>query len=154
MKLLQQNVKPNIFKDIIDSITKFEKYEEFATYKFKKTILYSLFLILISSSIVSIIIAVKSFYVAKNIANEFKGKIYSIEYNDGKLVINNDNLIQINNFQIINIIIDTSIDSNENNVQEYIKNIENKENFIIFLKDECIISNSVAIIIKRCKIMV
>ena len=141
---MQQKVKFNIFRDIINSISKFEKYEEFATCKLKNSILYSLCLILICSIIISMILTIKSISVAKKIVNEFKEQVYSVDYENDKLVINDDNLVEINHFQFINIIIDTSIDNTKDNNQEYVKNVENKENVIIFLKEECVIANFIS----------
>lgn len=140
---MQQRVELEIFKNLIDSIVKFEKYEEFATHKLKHTILYTILLVFISSIIISIVLTIKSFSVVQLISSEFKEKIYSVEYNDGILSINNNNFVQINYDQFINIIIDTSIDSNQNNLQEYIKDINNK-NMIIFLKNECIITDFIS----------
>ena len=138
---MKQKYKINILNEIIDSITKFEKYEEYATHKLKATIVYTLKLIIIISIILSIVFTIKSVNIIQELTNEFKEKIYSIEYENGKLSVNYDGYVQILFPQFINIIIDTSISNSKSKETENLKKLSNKENNIVFLKDKCIIKN-------------
>ena len=135
--------RTNMFKDIISSITKFEEYEEFAAHKLKRTILYILKLTIISSLILSIVFSIKSFCIIQDIFNEFKERIYSIEFENNKLSINNDSLVKINYPQFINIIIETSEDSEKIKKKELIDKLDTEINSIIILKDKCIINNTI-----------
>ena len=140
---MHQSTRFNIIKDIIESITKLENYEEFSIDKLNNTVLYTLKIISLCSVITSLLCTIFISFSIKNISNEIKQNIYSLEYENGILSINDDNLIKINYSKFIdfNLIINTSLNSIE--VIDSLDELSKQENCIIVLKDKCILKNEI-----------
>lgn len=137
---MQQKIKSNMVKDIVVSITKFEEYEQFAIEQFKYTILYVLKLLLLFSLIISILCTIKFFSIFNNVSNEIEESIKNVEYKNGNLSINSNDFFEKKYFDFIpiHLIIDTS-DIEETKKNKYINNVDNQENGIIILKNQCIL---------------
>lgn len=141
----KRKVKQDVFlKEVLKSIKNFEQYEDFAIEGIARTSKYLLKIVAIFTVVVSIMTIYKFSNYCNKALNNFNNEIEMLSYQDGKLEINNNEKIEIENKEILEgkLIIDTS-DIEDTKVNEYKENLKNENNEVIFLKDKMIIKNEI-----------
>lgn len=134
--------KMSFFKKFIISIKDFEKYGMFVKESIGQTIIYILLLILIFSITLTAASAKGIIDNFNSYISDIKEEIYSINYQNGTISINENEKLEIESSKLINgkILIDTSELSDEE-IDSYEKELDEEKNFIIILKDSIIIKN-------------
>ena len=143
MKEKEEVVNINFFKKVWYSITKFEQYPAMATEGLKRAIKY----IVLLSAIVTVFVMIGSLLQMKmlinNLANYVQDNIPEFTYSEGKLSVQSEETIIIENIEysgIDKIIIDTVSQTVEQKEQVERDNIINGTT-IIFFKDEIILES-------------
>lgn len=134
--------KQKFYKDFIQSIIDFEKFEDFAIEGVGRTLKYFAKILLIFCIIICIAYTYK---ITKNINNiylKFKDTIPDFSYISGELKTENTDAIIIEDYgeTIGSIIIDTNTESG-NAVDDYKEQIEKYGSAILFLKNKIIVIN-------------
>lgn len=137
--------KNSFFKKVIISIKDFDKYNIFAEETVGQALIYLLKMILIFSLIVTLASTYKFYKMLKNIIANLDNQIYSIEYQNNELKINNNEktIFYDDEGLIGEILIDTS-DLTEEQIEQYKSSLNSSEttNQILLLKDKVYIKNS------------
>ena len=141
-----KNNTENFFKRSINSITKFEKYSDYAIENKKKSIIYLIIWIFIFAVVVSVIATIEIRQSVNEIANKIKDSDAIITYKDDTLSVINSNgegyKINKTNEMLNNIIIDTETE-NEEEIEKYEKQISENGGGVILLKNKIIIENTI-----------
>jgi len=132
-------------KKIVICIKDFEKYTELAASKAKTTIMYIIGLMAIFTVVVTGIFIYDMSKQIDGIYNYIENQITEISYENGILEISNNEPIIIENEETIfnKVIIDTQ-DLEKQKEDEYIKNIKETANGIIFLKDKMMLKSGMS----------
>lgn len=134
----QSNKKP-IVRNIWDSITNFDKYQEFATEKKLDSLIFFIVLIIIFSFIATITYSVNVHLQINKISKYFESYINEIEFKETKLTVNNNEKTIIENNKEY-VIIDTGYLENDKTV-EYESSIKDKDKATIILSDRIIMKS-------------
>ena len=134
-------IKKGFFKKLWYSITKVEKYPEMATEGVGMALKYIILLVMILSLILAIWITYDGIKVINNAADYLQNDFPDFSYQEGRLKVDSNEPVIIENNQISGkIIIDTNTDLEEE-INEYTKSIGEYSNGIIVLKDKVLITN-------------
>jgi len=140
--MTEQKNKEGFFKRIITSIKDMDKYIDFAIEKTSNSIKYLLKLMLLFSIIITIAFTYKFINTINNGIKYFKEEIPELSYSQGKLNIESENPIIIeNNKELLQYLI-IDVNANEQTKTQYISKIKNYSNAIIFLEDKMYLKNS------------
>lgn len=132
------NMKKGFFKKVWYSIDKIEKYSELSAEGFGRAIKYLSILIIILSIISSVVTVYKTSLEIKDIAQYINEKSPELTYNDGTLQVESEEAIIDDNSNFGKVIIDTKTDSEEQ-INQYINQVNDEENAIIILKNKLIL---------------
>ena len=134
-------IKKGFFKKLWYSITKVEKYPEMATEGVGMALKYIILLVMILSLILAIWITYDGIKVINNAADYLQNDFPEFSYQEGRLKVDSNEPVIIENNQISGkIIIDTNTDLEEE-INEYTKSIGEYSNGIIVLNDKVLITN-------------
>lgn len=137
-KIENDQMKKGFLKKVWYSIDKIEKYSELSAEGFRKAMKYLCILIIIISIISSIASIYKINKNIKNIAQYINEKSPELTYNDGALQIDSEDVIIDDSSDFGKVIIDTKTDSEEQ-INQYINQVNDEENATIILKNKLII---------------
>lgn len=141
---MSEQVKPKegFFRRIITSIKDFDKYIEFAVEKIGTSFKYLIKLMLVFSIVISIAFTYKFVNAINRGMEYFKNEIPEIEYKDGKLSVENDRQVILeNNEEILQfVVIDVKADREKEN--EHISKLKNYDNGVVFLEDRMYLKNN------------
>lgn len=137
-KIENNQTKKGFFKKVWYSIDKIEKYSELSAEGLKKTMKYLCILVIVISIISPIVSIYKINKNIKNIAQYINEKSPELTYSDGTLQIDSEDVIIDDSSYFGKVIIDTKTDSEEQ-INQYINQINDEENTTIILKNELII---------------
>lgn len=141
---MENNEVPKIgfFKRIKTSIFNVEMYDIFAVEKISKALGYFIKLIIVFSLLVSIGITYKFSNMYNATKDCIKNKVPEFTYSEGKLSIQNNEKVEINNEKIIfsRVIIDTT--ENEEEKEQLKNSIKEEPLAILFLNDSVLIHTS------------
>lgn len=135
-----QTKENSFINKFISSIKDFEKYPEMAAKPLSKVIKYLLQLILIFTILVTIISVYDISKDIKTGVEYFKNQVPDVNFADNELKVSTEEKIVIQPHNILNLIIINTNDINEEEVNNYIKDIKNYDAGAIFLKDKLIIN--------------
>lgn len=134
--------KTSFFKKVLISIKDFDKYDMFARENVGQAIIY-LLQMMVAFSILITVLSVYSFSNnLRDIITKFDEQISSLSYSDGSLTINDNQKLEVNDFNetIGKVIIDTS-DLTDEQIEQYKKEIQDNGNGVLLIKDKVIILN-------------
>lgn len=136
----KQEKSLSFFKKVYYSITKFEKYPDMAAEGTASAFKYLALLMIIFSIIVSTGLVIELQKTIASGAYYIQNELPDIEYSDGNLKVDSDNVIKKDSQipAIDQIIIDTNTDSEEQ-INEYIESIPTDNTGILILKDKVIV---------------
>lgn len=137
-KAENDDMKKSFFKKVWYSIDKIEKYSELSAEGFGRAIKYFGILIIIISVISSVATVYKTSLEIQNIAQYINEKAPELTYNDGTLQVETEETIIDDNSNFGKVIIDTKTDSEEQ-INQYINQVNDEENAIIILKNKLIL---------------
>ena len=132
------NMKKGFLKKIWYSIYKIEKYGELSAEGLWRAIKYLIILVIILAIVSSGVTIYRTSLEVKNIAKYIDENIQELEYKDEVLIVNSQEPIIDNNLDFGKIIIDTTVED-EDQINKYIKEIQNEENAVIILKDKLVL---------------
>lgn len=135
-----QTKENSFIKKFVSSIKDFEKYPEMASNPFSKVIKYLLKLMLIFTFVVAIIAV---FDVSKDIKTAIEyveTNLPDIEFSNNELKVNSEEKITIEANNILDLILINTNDISEEEVNNYIKDIESHSTGAVLLKDKIIIN--------------
>ena len=144
MKKNPQNIEENneikkgFFKKVWYSIDKIEKYAELSAEGFARTIKYLSILVLMIAIISSLVSTYRTSVEIKNVAQYINEKVPELTYNEGTLKVNSEETIVDESSDFGKVIIDTNTD-NEEQINQYINEVNQDGNGIIILKDKLLI---------------
>ena len=144
--------KRSFFKDVLKSIKDFDKYEDFILEGMGRNIVYLSKIVAIFTLVITTLSTYKFSQTLNSIVTYFNDNITELIYENGNLSINKNEKLETDVLQDLfgSVTIDTS--SLEDNQKEaYKKELENKSNGIILLKDEILIKNEMLTSIKNVK---
>lgn len=138
-----KNEKNGFIKRVITSIKDFEKYSEFATEHISVAIKYLIKLVCIFVLVMCAGFIYKFSIIANNGINFIKNDIETISFKDGKLNIDNNRNIELEDEDNIPqiVIIDTS--QEEEKIKENTENINNYDTGLLILSDKLILRNGI-----------
>ena len=127
--------KEGFFKKVIKSVKDFDKYEDFGLEGVGKSSLYLLQMALIVAIVITAITVYQFSNTVKQAVVYFNNNVKEMTYADGILSINSNERMEVDTQSNIagTIIVNTS-DLTEEQLEEYKKELESKENAIVFLK--------------------
>ena len=130
--------KKNFFQKVWICITGFEKYPELAAQRGTKTLIYIATLMAIFSLVVTVL---NTFQISKSLEEAvtyFEKEIPNLTLEEGILTVEQENPIIIENENSIIplLIIDTSADVTDEQIEEYRDKMQNAENALLFLQKE------------------
>ena len=130
------------FKKVLISIKDFEKYEMFAKENVGQAVLYLVKIMAIFSVLITILSLCTFSKNLSNVMKKFDENVDSLSYAEGIVTINNNEKTEINDFDdsIGMVIIDTS-ELNDEQLQQYKKDINERGAGAIILRDKVIIIN-------------
>ena len=135
-----ENTKPNFFKRLKLAIFNVEKYQEFALEKPNVAIRYFIKLIIVLSIIISLAAVYKFAIMSEFFIDTFKNDFPEFTFSDNTLVAEEViNTVREGKQFELSMIVDTTIESTDKKVNEYIIELNKHENGVIFLKDKVII---------------
>ena len=137
-------IKLGFFKKIKIAIFNLEKYSQFALEKTSESLKYLIKLTLLFSLIISLAITYKTAEFMNDSKQRFENEVPDFQILDNTLTTSSTEPIILENSELIDysIIIDSSEDITEEQIEEYKKKIELYNFGAIFLKNEIIIKNS------------
>lgn len=144
MKKNPQNIEENnetkkgFLKKVWYSIDKIEKYAELSAEGFARTIKYLSILVLMIAIISSLVSTYRTSVEIKNVAQYINEKVPELTYNEGTLKVNSEETIVDESSDFGKVIIDTNTD-NEEQINQYINEVNQDGNGIIILKDKLLI---------------
>lgn len=110
------NKKNNFFKSFWYAITNFEKYKEFAYSKGSTVVGYVIILLLIFSVLITVALSIPVFITVKDGVNYFEKEFPELNYSEGKLNIEAQEPIYLQNEQIDAVlIVDTNATAEDEN---------------------------------------
>ena len=129
----------SIIWNIWNSITSFEKYQEYATEKNLNTFIYFIILVTIFSIVAAITYSINVYIQINEISNYIDSNVDELYYKESKLTINNNqkSIIEKDNEYVI---IDTQ-KLDESQIKEYENNINDKDRGTVILNDRIMIKN-------------
>ena len=135
--------KEGFFKKVIKSVKDFDKYEDFGLEGVGKSSLYLLQMALIVAIVITAITVYQFSNTVKQAVVYFNNNVKEMTYADGILSINSNERMEVDTQSNIagTIIVNTS-DLTEEQLEEYKKELESKENAIVFLKEKVLMKNS------------
>lgn len=144
--------KRSFFKDVLKSIKDFDKYEDFLIEGMGRNVIYLSKIVAIFTLVIAILSTYKFSQTFNSIVTYFNDNVTELIYENGILSINQNEKLETNIFENLfgSITIDTS-NLEDNQIEEYKKELENKSNGIILLKDEILIKNEMLTSIKNVK---
>lgn len=144
--------KRSFFKDALKSIKDFDKYEDFILEGMGRNVIYLSKIVAIFTLVIAILSTYKFSQTFNSIVTYFNDNVTELIYENGILSINQNEKLETNIFENLfgSITIDTS-NLEDNQIEEYKKELENKSNGIILLKDEILIKNEMLTSIKNVK---
>lgn len=144
--------KRSFFKDVLKSIKDFDKYEDFLIEGMGRNVIYLSKIVAIFTLVIAILSTYKFSQTFNSIVTYFNDNVTELIYENGILSINQNEKLETNIFENLfgSITIDTS-NLEDNQVEAYKKELENKSNGIILLKDEILIKNEMLTSIKNVK---
>lgn len=134
----KDEMKKGFLKKVWYSIDKIEKYAELSAEGFGRAIKYLSILVIILAIISSLVSTYRTSLEMKNIAQYINEKAPELTYNDGTLQVESDEVITDDSSNFGKVIIDTKTDSEEQ-INQYINQINEEENGIIILKNKLIL---------------
>lgn len=134
--------KQSFFKKVLISIKDFDKYQELAAEKIGRTIGYLLLLMFIFTLIITTVNVYQFSKALKQGVEYFDESITDLQYQEGNLVVNQNQPMIIENTQYIEakIIIATGELSSEQ-IENYEKELKDSINGVLLLKDKVVIKN-------------
>lgn len=134
------NKKINFFKRIKLAIFNVEKYQEFALEKPNIALKYFIKLILVLAIIISLSAVYKFASMSEFFIDAFKNDFPEFTFSENTLVADEvTNTVREGKQIELSMIVDTTIESTDQKVNEYIIELNKHENGVIFLKDRVII---------------
>ena len=135
-----ETIKMGFWKRLKISIFNVENYDMFAVEKISKALGYFIKLIIIFSLIVSIGLTYKFSQIYTTTTNILKDQIPDFQYSEGKLILNTQHPVIIENEEalLVKIIVDDTEDIEKQN--EYKTQIKKYPSAILFLKNNILIN--------------
>ncbi len=133
--------RPNFFKKVWYSVTKFEKYPEMAAEGFPNALKYLSAIMSIFAVIISISITIQLYQMIEKGLNYLQNDFPNFSYKDGVLKVESDGPIKIESNNILGKVFIDTLTNNQEQVNQYTNSISNEEQGIIILKDKVIIKN-------------
>lgn len=137
-KIENNEIKKGFFKKVWYAIDKIEKYSELSAEGFGRAIKYLIILIIILSITSSVVTVYRTSIEIKGIAQYINEKSPEFTYNEGTLQVDSDEVIIDDSSNYGKVIIDTKTDSEEQ-IDQYISQVNDEENAIIILKNKLIL---------------
>lgn len=134
----KDEIKKGFFKKVWYSIDKIEKYAELSAEGFGRAIKYLSILVIMLAIISSLVSIYRTSLEMKNIAQYINERAPELTYNDGTLQVDSEEVITDDSSNFGKVIIDTKTDSEEQ-INQYINQINEEENGIIILKNKLIL---------------
>ncbi|MCI8640872.1 MAG: DUF1189 domain-containing protein [Clostridia bacterium] len=131
-------LKKGFFKKVWYSIDKIDKYSELAAEGVGKALKYLIILIIVLAFIASGRMVYETTKAINKFASNIDRIVPEVNYKDGKLSIESEDVIIDNETELGKVIIDTNIE-NEEIINKYIEDISEDEGGIIILKEKAII---------------
>ena len=142
IKEYQENNKLGFFKKLWYSITKIEKYPEMTTLGVKSSILYLFKLMAIFALILCLCLTIKTYFTVNNAVKYFENDFPNVSYKDGKVNVDSTDVIKYSEENSIfgEVIIDTNSEDEET-INKYQQEINDKDSGIVILQDKLILKN-------------
>lgn len=133
-----KELKKGFFKKVWYSIEKIEKYSELSAEGLKSAIKYLIELVLIMGIVSSLATIYKTNVKIKQVAEYINTEIPEISYNNETLKVESEEVITDEKEEFGKIVIDTNTDD-EQQINQYINEINEEENGIIVLKNKLVL---------------
>ncbi len=138
----EPSLKTGFFKKVWYSITKIEKYPEMAAQGVGKAMSYLMKIVAFIALVLCLGLIYQTHNFVKDGTKYLQDEFPDFSYKEGTLDVNSDQTIVINDSPIVGkIIVDTKTD-NEEQINQYVKQIGDEENGIVVLKDKVLLKNA------------
>ncbi len=137
----QEEKEPSFFKKVMMSITKLERYPELASKNWKVVISYMVKLLAIFTVVATFCSLYSTIKIINNSINYLNENIPDFTFENNSLATKDGQTATLEDKEglLKTIIIDTNSIVEENKIDEYKKELKNKETGIILLKDKILI---------------
>ena len=141
---MKGNKNNSWFKELFASIKDFDKYQDYATEKTSKSIIYFLKVIAVFTLILGLILTYKIHLEKEDLVKYINENISEIKFENNNLAVNDNKELILENKLLSNsmIIINTS-NIDEEKLKSYKENISDYDNGIILLKNKIIINSNI-----------
>lgn len=141
---MKGNKNNSWFKELFASIKDFDKYQDYATEKTSKSIIYFLKVIAVFTLILGLILTYKIHLEKEDLVKYINENISEIKFENNNLAVNDNKELILENKLLSNsmIIINTS-NIEEEKLKSYKENISDYDNGIILLKNKIIINSNI-----------
>lgn len=138
--MAEEKKKMGFFKRILTSIKDFDKYQVFALENIGKAIGYLVKIMLIFTALISITFTYQFSVTLKDAIGYMKQNIQQLEYAEGKLMVNNNEpMILENDKSVIQTIIVATGETTQEQQNQYASMIEKYPNGIILYEDKIVV---------------